>query len=41
MPCYAFLQFFAKNEMIIYQKNDDNSSLIAQILKAITDSDSL
>jgi hypothetical protein len=29
-----------KIEAVAYQKNDDNSSLVARILKPITDSDS-
>ncbi|CAF3320822.1 unnamed protein product [Rotaria sp. Silwood2] len=40
MPFYALCLFMQKNEAIAYQKTDDNSSLVAQILKPIADSDS-
>jgi hypothetical protein len=40
MLFYALCNFMQKIETVAYQKNDDNSSLVARILKPITDSDS-
>ena len=40
MPFYALCVFMQKIEVVAYRKNDDNSSLVARILKPITDSDS-
>jgi len=40
MLFYALCVFMQKIEAVAYQKNDDNSSLVARILKPSIDSDS-